>query len=58
MGQEVLIPALRRRTRSEVCAFRRWSVLEFFFVHVAVSKIEHLVERFAVDPFRRTDTEA
>ena len=36
----------------------RWSAVEFFFVHVSISKIEHLVERFAVDPFRRADTEA
>ena len=38
--------------------FRKWNVAEFFFVHVLVGKIEHFVQRFAVPPFRRADTEA
>jgi len=57
-SREFLSPFCRIALRSEVCAFRRWSVVEFVFVHVPVSKIEDLVQGFSVDPFRRADTEA
>ncbi len=37
---------------------RQWRALGFFFVHVPVGEIKHLVKRLAVGKFRHADTEA
>jgi len=38
--------------------FREGRVVDFFFEHVPVGEVEHLVERLTVGPFRFADTEA